>query len=137
MVNIPLGEDGPDMDLVEQYVNQDASVKGIWCVPKYSNPTGITYSDEVVRRFANLKPKAEDFRIFWDNAYCIHHIFDDIHDKIPSELLTLSNNRLSTSRHRIKGNKISSSWLCPTSNSKTPIVFIIYLMIFMIKFLIF
>ncbi len=86
MVNIPLGEDGPDMDLVEQYVNEDASVKGIWCVPKYSNPTGITYSDEVVRRFANLKPKAEDFRIFWDNAYCIHHIFDDIQDKIPNIL---------------------------------------------------
>lgn len=82
MVNIPLGEDGPDMDLVEQYVKEDEAVKGIWCVPKYSNPTGITYSDEVVRRFANLKPKAEDFRIYWDNAYCIHHLYEDKQDKI-------------------------------------------------------
>ena len=82
MINIPLYDDGPDMDMVEDYVNNDAAVKGIWCVPKYSNPTGISYSDEVVKRFANLKPAAEDFRIYWDNAYCIHHLYDDIQDEI-------------------------------------------------------
>ncbi|MCM1084269.1 MAG: aminotransferase class I/II-fold pyridoxal phosphate-dependent enzyme [Clostridium sp.] len=82
MINIPLYDDGPDMDLVEKYVNNDAAVKGIWCVPKYSNPTGISYSDEVVKRFAGLKPAAEDFRIYWDNAYCIHHLYDDVHDEI-------------------------------------------------------
>ena len=82
MINIPLHDDGPDMDLVEQYVNNDPAVKGIWCVPKYSNPTGISYSDEVVLRFANLKPAAEDFRIYWDNAYGIHHLYEDKQDKI-------------------------------------------------------
>ncbi|MFI3326134.1 MAG: aminotransferase [Clostridia bacterium] len=107
MINIPMNEDGPDMDMVEELVKNDDSIKGIWCVPKYSNPSGFTYSDEVVKRFASLKPAAKDFKIMWDNAYCVHHLTDT-----KEELLDLYGEAVKNGNEDIVMIFASSSKIC-------------------------
>ena len=91
LIPIPMHNDGPDMDMIEDLVQRDASIKGIWCVPKYQNPTGIVFSPTVVERFAHLQPAAPDFRIFWDNAYCVHDLYPNAPAVLPDILSACAN----------------------------------------------
>lgn len=82
MINIEMTESGPDIEAIEKLTSEDETIKGIWCVPQYSNPTGITYTDKIVRRLAKLRPKAKDFKIFWDNSYALHHLYKDKQERV-------------------------------------------------------
>ena len=121
MINVPMTADGPDMDMVEKLVESDDAIKGIWCVPKFTNPQGYVYSDETVKRMAALSPKAEDFRIFWDNAYCVHYIYDEV--KIPDILSLAAENGkedmvfefVSTSKISFAGGGVAG--LCASKNN--------------------
>lgn len=116
MINIPMNADGPDMDLIEKLVANDNTIKGIWCVPLYSNPDGVIYSDDTIKRLAYMKTLAEDFRIFWDNAYCVHHLFNSGISEIPNILQLCeesgNNNRVyifaSTSKISMPGSGIAA-----------------------------
>ena len=135
MINIPMDENGPDMDLIEEYI-KDPSVKGIWCVPKYSNPTGIIYSDEVVKRFARLKPMAKDFRIYWDNTYISQLSFEGKEEpvlNIYDECLKCGNEDLvylfaSTSKMTFPGSGVSALG-CSLKNKKDYLSYLEYQLI--------
>ena len=120
MINIPMNEEGPDMDEVERLV-QDDKVKGIWCVPKFSNPQGIVYSDRVVERFAKLQPKAKDFRVYWDNAYMVHYVTEDVELKnVLEEAKKYGNEDLfyifgSTSKITFAGAGVA--WICASEKN--------------------
>ena len=123
MITIPLLADGPDMDQIEKLVADDPTIKGIWCVPTYSNPDGVSYSDEVVRRLAKMPVAAEDFRIFWDNAYCVHHLYGANRDhvlNIYDECAAVGNEDRpylfsSTSKVTIAGSGICAMAMSPTN----------------------